>query len=194
MFFISGEIENLKISLTSIQPKSQLSELILYNGDEPKILDPKFEFKSSPCPSDGCKRCVKVRQSRIEEPTLHIESQNSGHISGSFNTLTGDITIGLILPIHKSGGTALECSVDLNLPSIYDYEAALWMADKINENNHLLPGIKIGVDVIDTCSSPLKATQRLTHFISSDGNGGEPLAFVSAVSPNEAKPVRVFFV
>jgi len=44
-------------------------------------------------------------------------------------------------------------------------EAMLFAIDKINHDNHLLPGIKIGAIILDTCSSDSYALNQSLEFI-----------------------------
>lgn len=101
---------------------------------------------------------------------------------------TYEITLGLLLPLHKSGNSILDCSTELNLPAYYIYEASKWIVDKINQNNYLIPGIEIKLELIDTCSSPFYATQELAHLTSSDAKV-QPIAFVSSLPRDHYKQV-----
>lgn len=109
-------------------------------------------------------------------PMLHVE--------------TYEVNLGLILPLHQSGASVLECSTELNLPAYYIFEAAQWIINKINQNNYLIPGIEIKLELIDTCSSPFYATQELVHLTSSESKV-QPIAFVSSVPRDHYKQVII---
>src|SRR5699024_9909210 len=99
--------------------------------------------------------------------------------------------LGLLLPLHQSGASILECSSELNLPAYYIYEATRWIIDKINQNNYLIPGIEIKLELIDTCSSPFYATQELAHLTSSEAKV-QPIAFVSSLPRDHYKQASTF--
>lgn len=111
-----------------------------------------------------------------DEPMIHVE--------------THEINVGLLLPLHKAGQSILECSSELNLPAYYVLEAARWIIEKINQNNYLIPGIEIKLELIDTCSSPFYATQELAHLTSSTAKV-QPIALVAALPRNHYKQVIV---
>ncbi|OTF81021.1 hypothetical protein BLA29_007717, partial [Euroglyphus maynei] len=104
---------------------------------------------------------------------------------------TYEITLGLLLPLHKIGSSILDCSNELNLPAYYIYEASKWIVEKINQNNYLIPGIEIKLELIDTCSSPFYATQELAHLTSSDAKV-QPIAFVSSLPRDHYKQIVEF--
>lgn len=80
--------------------------------------------------------------------------------------LPGDVILGGLCPLHNPPGTRQEdpaqnaygeivghCGGPFNFRGLQHAEAILYAVDQINNNATLLPGITIGVDIKDTCSS-----------------------------------------
>ncbi|XP_031758844.1 G-protein coupled receptor family C group 6 member A [Xenopus tropicalis] len=84
----------------------------------------------------------------------------------------GDIMIGGIFPIHEDGifkqfenifSEDFQCT-GLRLRHIIDAMSMIYSIEKIN-NSTLLPGITLGYEIYDSCSSALKAVQAITYLI-----------------------------
>lgn len=204
------------MSLGTIDHWGQFSELLLYNGDEFRVMKSNYSFEASNCHNSECSSCIKFRQSRNDDPNqdevgpigdmfghgghndLHIllkEEESSAPVeeeedNSMLHVETHEIYMGLLLPLHQGGASILECSSELNLPAYYIYEAARWIIDKINQNNYLIPGIEIKLELIDTCSSPYYATQELAHLTSSEAKV-QPIAFVSSLPRDHYKQAGV---
>lgn len=80
--------------------------------------------------------------------------------------LPGDVILGGLCPLHNPPGTREEdpaqnsygeivghCGGPFNFRGLQHAEAILYAVDQINNNETLLPGITIGVDIKDTCNS-----------------------------------------
>lgn len=93
--------------------------------------------------------------------------------------------IPLLLPLHPQGQSPVECGNELDPEAVQNLEAALWTVDRINEDRAFLSGARLGISVIDTCSSPLLTTQQITSYITKHGNGLSSLAVISATNPEE---------
>ncbi|KAG8582536.1 hypothetical protein GDO81_008097 [Engystomops pustulosus] len=86
--------------------------------------------------------------------------------------LSGDYIIGGIFPFHEGVSTLLsrrfsddfECS-GLQLRSVIEALSMIYTIENIN-NSTLLPGIKLGYEIYDSCSDGLKATQETLKLIS----------------------------
>lgn len=105
-----------------------------------------------------------------------------------------DISIPILLPIHKAGHNPLECSEEINSQAIQDLEAALWTVDQINRDTEFLPDIRLRVVAIDTCSSPVQITQKLSNYLLDNKKKdlddiSSDLAFVVIGNPEEIKAV-----
>ena len=83
-----------------------------------------------------------------------------------------------LAPVHYPKGTKLQhaaaqtfewkfqdyCGGHLNFFGLQHAEAILYAVDKINMNNTLLPGIKLGVDIRDTCNTVDHAIRECLKF------------------------------
>ncbi|XP_061187927.1 metabotropic glutamate receptor 3-like [Saccostrea echinata] len=80
--------------------------------------------------------------------------------------IPGDIIIGGLFPIHqKSSGDPRACG-EINLDrGVQRSEAMLHTIDSINENPGILPNIKLGAKIYDTCARGTFALERSLEFI-----------------------------
>lgn len=217
---VEDQFGTIPISLGTFNPKGQLHNFLFNNGDGfGQLAKPNFTYQESPCSPGYCNTCIKFRQARQEHPLeaaseaeefgrdLHfmLDEEESQTIpvevvadetggGGAIPVLqveTHEINIGLLVPQHKMGTSVLECSRELNLHSFFVIEAARWIIDKINQHSHLIPGIEVKLDVIDTCSSPFYATHQLAHLTSSEAKV-QPIAFVANMPSEHYKQVTQF--
>ena len=80
-------------------------------------------------------------------------------------TTDGDIILGALFPIHQIGETERECGVFNELVGYQYMESMLYAIDRINERKDILPGIKLGVIIYDTCRSPTITADKTKEFI-----------------------------
>ncbi|XP_066286555.1 metabotropic glutamate receptor 4-like isoform X1 [Branchiostoma lanceolatum] len=80
--------------------------------------------------------------------------------------IEGDILLGGLLPIHEPGPGG-ECG-HVSVPGVQALEAMLFAIDRVNRDSSLLPGISLGVHVIDTCSDALRSVQGAMTFVHQD--------------------------
>ncbi|XP_054713001.1 uncharacterized protein LOC129222515 [Uloborus diversus] len=161
----SGELENGKMALNvysfSQSVGLQFNQVLAYDTEETKILDSAFQYTPSICPKGGCKDCLSVRQHRLEDPYIAMASSESMTVVSP----TDEISIPVLLPIHKAGINPLECSDEINPQAVQDLEAALWAVDQINRDTEFLPEIRLRVVAIDTCSSSVQVTHKLSNYL-----------------------------
>ncbi len=87
---------------------------------------------------------------RVESSTdQHHTSRDSLAIR-----LDGDIIVGGLFPIHDdaTGLSGLHCGTIKEDKGIQRLEAMLYAIDEVNKKEELLPGVKLGVHIRDTCS------------------------------------------
>ena len=86
--------------------------------------------------------------------------------------LEGDLTFGGLFPMHEhvSRGDQASCGKIKQEKGIQRLEAMLWAVDEINRDPTLLPGIQIGVRILDTCSSGTYALEQSMEFVRSNMN------------------------
>ena len=85
----------------------------------------------------------------------------------------GDLVIGGLFPIHEKGslnvGSSVEerCGLINEDRGIQRVEAMLFAIDRINNDSSLLPGIKLGASIRDTCSLDTFALEQSLEFVRS---------------------------
>ena len=85
--------------------------------------------------------------------------------------IDGDIIFGGLFPMHEKGhGRNVKCGTIKKEKGIQRLEAMLYAIDRINSDQRLLPGIKIGVHILDTCSSDTYALEQCMDFIKAQLN------------------------
>ncbi|KAG8185577.1 hypothetical protein JTE90_023279 [Oedothorax gibbosus] len=184
----SGEMEGMRLALNAYTDRDgiQFKQVLTYDSKEAKVVDPTFRYIPSECPKEGCKDCITARQSRFEDPYVGMASSSEMVIAND----SDDISIPILLPIHKPGRNPLECSDEINPEAVQDLEAALWTVDQINRDTEFLPEIRLGVVVVDTCSTPVQITQKLSNYLLDTKKKDlddftSDLAFVAVGSPEE---------
>lgn len=115
--------------------------------------------------------------------------------------IAGDIILGGLFPIHdRSKNTENKCGrIDLN-PGFQYLASMLFAIDEINKNDDILPGIKLGVKIFDSCRSETIGSigaKEIIKYTLLEDNGTAPLCgvvgpFRSDVSVAVATLLRVF--
>ena len=112
------------MALTRIQSNGQLipEVLIVKNGEESKVINSNFNYVSSPCPPGGCQNCVKVRQSRVDDPllipelstmelqTIHCENCSPKSSEFLYFDSKDDLIITAVVNVHESSKNPFKCS------------------------------------------------------------------------------------
>ncbi|XP_014669367.1 PREDICTED: metabotropic glutamate receptor 5-like, partial [Priapulus caudatus] len=78
----------------------------------------------------------------------------------------GDVTLGCMIPLRRFSSTSF-CDEDLNVvppwtTAFYTFKHAV---DLINSNSTLLPGVRLGVRVVDTCNKASTALAQALRFL-----------------------------
>ncbi|XP_006003489.1 metabotropic glutamate receptor 3 [Latimeria chalumnae] len=79
--------------------------------------------------------------------------------------IEGDLVLGGLFPIHEKGGGTEECGRINEDRGIQRLEAMLFAIDEINRDRHLLPGVHLGVHILDTCSRDTYALEQSLEFV-----------------------------
>ena len=77
----------------------------------------------------------------------------------------GDIIIGGLFPVHKEGDREDICGPFNEIPGYQYMEAMLYAVDQVNNNSKILPGIRLGTIIYDTCRSPTITADHTKDFI-----------------------------
>lgn len=80
-------------------------------------------------------------------------------------TLEGDLMIGGLFPVHQKGEGAQDCGKINAQRGIQRLEAMLLALDEINRDERILPGIKLGAHILDTCSKDTYALEQSLEFV-----------------------------
>uniref|UniRef100_A0A3Q3IW71 Metabotropic glutamate receptor 3 n=1 Tax=Monopterus albus TaxID=43700 RepID=A0A3Q3IW71_MONAL len=79
--------------------------------------------------------------------------------------IEGDLVLGGLFPIHEKGVGLEECGRVNEDRGIQRLEAMLFAIDSINMDNTLLPGVSLGVHILDTCSRDTYALEQALEFV-----------------------------
>lgn len=75
--------------------------------------------------------------------------------------IEGDLVLGGLFPVHEKGAGMEECGRVNEDRGIQRLEAMLFAIDRINMDNTLLPGVSLGVHILDTCSRDTYALEQV---------------------------------
>ncbi|GAB1869692.1 Metabotropic glutamate receptor [Camponotus japonicus] len=90
----------------------------------------------------------------LMQPRMHSEAV----------LIPGDIVLGGLFPVHeKGGGTA--CGPNIYHRGVQRLEAMLFAVDEINRKDKVLPGVTLGVHILDTCGRDTYALNQSLHFV-----------------------------
>ncbi|GLD68822.1 metabotropic glutamate receptor 3-like protein [Lates japonicus] len=79
--------------------------------------------------------------------------------------IEGDLVLGGLFPVHEKGAGMEECGRVNEDRGIQRLEAMLFAIDQINMDNTLLPGVSLGVHILDTCSRDTYALEQALEFV-----------------------------
>lgn len=79
--------------------------------------------------------------------------------------IPGDIILGGLFPVHQKGEGDKPCGeIDVQR-AVQRLEAMLFTVDHINRNTNILPGIKLGAAIYDTCARATYALEQSLEFV-----------------------------
>ncbi len=79
--------------------------------------------------------------------------------------MDGDLVIGGLFPVHEKGDGTEDCGKINEERGIQRLEAMLLALDEINQDNRILPGVKLGAHILDTCSKDTYALEQSLEFV-----------------------------
>ncbi|XP_022103854.1 uncharacterized protein LOC110986355 [Acanthaster planci] len=139
------------------------------------ILDPVFSSKCTGL-------CLECNSSST---TTNITSNKNNYFR-----ISGDLDFPVVLQLSESG-EGVTCG-DLKLEESLVLASLLYALDKLNANPSLLPGVKLGVTVVDSCGNPAVATRRLVgllgDFVSLESTGPS-VAVLGPANPDVAEEI-----
>ncbi|XP_033364661.1 metabotropic glutamate receptor [Bombus vosnesenskii] len=94
---------------------------------------------------------------------LSVLSQSKAHSEREAVLIPGDIVLGGLFPVHEKGGAS--CGPSVYNRGVQRLEAMLFAVDQINKDKKILPGIRLGVHILDTCGRDTYALNQSLHFV-----------------------------
>lgn len=100
---------------------------------------------------------------------MHLASclaagHGSSHSKKEIST-EGDLVIGGLFPIHEKGVGSEDCGKINEHRGIQRLEAMLFALDEINKDPSILPGVRLGAHILDTCSKDTYALEQSLDFV-----------------------------
>lgn len=102
--------------------------------------------------------CCVMRKNTDAEQDKHKKLYPSAIVEGN-------IMIGGLFPVHKRGSGSAPCGEISTTRGIQRLEAMLYALDEINKNTSMLPGLKLGAVILDTCSQDTYALEQALEFV-----------------------------
>ncbi|XP_076068508.1 uncharacterized protein LOC143040959 [Oratosquilla oratoria] len=96
----------------------------------------------------GCTDC-----NQHESDLVFIESPDKLYLMAAFN-------------VHRKSDKPLECGPLDGDQGIQNVESMLWSLERINRDEEVLPGVKLGAIIFDACGSKEKVVRDVANFLS----------------------------
>ncbi|XP_064537682.1 metabotropic glutamate receptor [Drosophila montana] len=109
-------------------------------------------------------------------PQLAGAGSSQAHDTVSVS-LPGDIILGGLFPVHEKGEGAPPCGPKVYNRGVQRLEAMLYAIDRVNNDTNILPGITIGVHILDTCSRDTYALNQSLQFVRASLNNLDTSVF-----------------
>ncbi|XP_045383723.1 metabotropic glutamate receptor 6 [Lemur catta] len=104
--------------------------------------------------------------------------------------LAGGLTLGGLFPVHARGAAGRACGPLKKEQGVHRLEAMLYALDRVNADPALLPGVRLGARLLDTCSRDTYALEQALSFVQAlirgRGDGDE----VGVRCPGGVPPLR----
>ncbi|KAM7333350.1 hypothetical protein ACRRTK_006670 [Alexandromys fortis] len=104
--------------------------------------------------------------------------------------LAGGLTLGGLFPVHARGAAGRACGALKKEQGVHRLEAMLYALDRVNADPELLPGVRLGARLLDTCSRDTYALEQALSFVQAlirgRGDGNE----ASVLCPGGVPPLR----
>ncbi|KAH8361312.1 hypothetical protein KR084_008914 [Drosophila pseudotakahashii] len=110
-------------------------------------------------------------------PGANLKSPSNAHTQDTVSvSLPGDIILGGLFPVHEKGEGA-PCGPKVYNRGVQRLEAMLYAIDRVNNDSNILPGITIGVHILDTCSRDTYALNQSLQFVRASLNNLDTSVF-----------------
>ncbi|XP_017853726.1 metabotropic glutamate receptor [Drosophila busckii] len=118
-----------------------------------------------------------AQPNQLSHLTVAATSQAPDIVSVS---LPGDIVLGGLFPVHEKGEGSSPCGPKVYNRGVQRLEAMLYAIDRVNNDSNLLPGITLGVHILDTCSRDTYALNQSLVFVRASLNNLDTSVFECA--------------
>lgn len=106
--------------------------------------------------------------------------------------LAGGLTLGGLFPVHARGAAGRMCGPLKKEQGVHRLEAMLYALDRVNADPELLPGVRLGARLLDTCSRDTYALEQALSFVQAlirgRGDGDEAVRCPGGVPQLRAAP------
>ena len=100
-----------------------------------------------------CIACICNSQAFHFSSPSEVLGTADGRVRGARNRTGRDFVLGGLFAIHNAAGGGGKCGEIRREKGLERVEAMLYAVDLINQDDNLLPGLSLGYDIRDTCSS-----------------------------------------
>ncbi|XP_036170011.1 metabotropic glutamate receptor 6 isoform X3 [Myotis myotis] len=104
--------------------------------------------------------------------------------------LAGGLTLGGLFPVHARGAAGRACGPLKKEQGIHRLEAMLYALDRINADPELLPGVRLGARLLDTCSRDTYALEQALSFLQALIRGRSDGGEAAVRCPGGVPPLR----
>ncbi|XP_070270220.1 metabotropic glutamate receptor 6 [Myotis yumanensis] len=120
---------------------------------------------------------------------LMLAQAGSAAVAGSVR-LAGGLTLGGLFPVHARGAAGRACGPLKKEQGIHRLEAMLYALDRINADPELLPGVRLGARLLDTCSRDTYALEQALSFLQALIRGRSDGGEAAVRCPGGVPPLR----
>lgn len=120
---------------------------------------------------------------------LMLAQAGSAAAAGSVR-LAGGLTLGGLFPVHARGAAGRACGPLKKEQGIHRLEAMLYALDRINADPELLPGVRLGARLLDTCSRDTYALEQALSFLQALIRGRSDGGEAAVRCPGGIPPLR----
>lgn len=100
--------------------------------------------------------------------------------------IDGDLVIGGLFPVHEKGEGTEDCGKINEERGIQRLEAMLFALDEINSNDRILPGLRLGTHILDSCSKDTYGLEQSLDFARSSLDDVHDDGFIC---PDGSRPI-----
>lgn len=104
--------------------------------------------------------------------------------------LAGGLTLGGLFPVHARGAAGRACGQLKKEQGVHRLEAMLYALDRVNADPELLPGVRLGARLLDTCSRDTYALEQALSFVQALIQGRGDGEEASVRCPGGVPPLR----